>query len=94
VRRRWFLRRQDVLAPGGSRDALLSEVCPDPVVIQTSWYPGFIRGGPELVGPGYTIDSKRQLVRGPPVTADGVNTAYSWRSAPAVLPGAASRHPS
>ena len=53
----------------------LAGVCPDPVVIQTSWFPESTHGGLyELVGPGYAIDNRRQLIRGPLVTADGVNT--------------------
>jgi hypothetical protein len=50
-------------------------VCPDPVVIQTSWFPESTHGGLyELVGPAYTIDTQHQLIRGPLVTPDGQPT--------------------
>ena len=54
-------------APKASAEALnLKGVCPDTVVIQTNWFPeadyGYLY---QLIGPGYTIDTKKKLVRGP-----------------------------
>jgi hypothetical protein len=62
-----------VAAAGDARR--LAGVCPDPVVIQTSWFPESTHGGLyELVGRGYTVDATHQLVRGPLVTPEGVDT--------------------
>jgi hypothetical protein len=47
----------------------LRGVCPDPVVIQTGWFPQVERGAAyRLVGPGYEIDKAKKLVIGPLVT--------------------------
>ena len=53
--------------PKASGEALnLKGVCPDTVVFQSNWFPeadyGYLY---QLVGPGYTIDTKKKLVRGP-----------------------------
>src|SRR4029450_5492710 len=46
----------------------LAGVCPNPVVIQTDWYPESEYGATyNLVGDGYKVDTKRKLVRGPMV---------------------------
>jgi hypothetical protein len=52
----------------------LAGVCPNPVVIQTDWYPESEYGATyNLVGDGYKVDTKRKLVRGPMVV-DGKAT--------------------
>jgi hypothetical protein len=52
----------------------LAGVCPNPVVIQTDWYPESEYGASyNLVGDGYRVDTKRKLVRGPMVV-DGKAT--------------------
>jgi hypothetical protein len=51
-------------APRGS--ANLKSICPDPVVVQTSWYPQSEHGAMyQLVGPGATIDAAHKRVTGP-----------------------------
>ena len=62
-------------APKASGEALnLKGVCPDTVVIQTNWFPestvGYLY---QLLGPGYTIDTKRKVLRGP-LVASGQDT--------------------
>jgi len=59
-------------AAGGSSD--LKGVCPDPVVVQTNWFPQSEHGAVyQLLGPGYTIDSGKKRVTGP-LVADGKST--------------------
>ena len=62
-------------APKASGEALnLKGVCPDTVVIQTDWFPESEYGNLyQLVGPGYTIDKGKKLVRGP-LVASGQDT--------------------
>jgi hypothetical protein len=61
-------------AGGANGSGTLAGVCPDPVVIQTSWYPESTHGGLyQLVGPGYSVDKQKQLIRGPMVI-DGLDT--------------------
>lgn len=56
-------------APGS-----LAGVCPDPVVIQTDWFPEAEHGAMyELVGDDYTIDKDNKIVAGT-LTAGGVDT--------------------
>jgi hypothetical protein len=51
-------------AAGGSLD--LRGVCPDPVVVQTNWFPQSEHGSVyQLVGPGYRIDAGHKRVTGP-----------------------------
>ncbi len=51
-------------APSGS--ANLKGVCPDPVVVQTSWYPQSEHGAVyQLLGPGASIDAAHKRVTGP-----------------------------
>jgi hypothetical protein len=46
----------------------LAGVCPNPVVIQTDWYPEAEYGATyNLVGDGYRVDAKNKKVRGPMV---------------------------
>ncbi|HEX6755250.1 MAG TPA: ABC transporter substrate-binding protein [Mycobacteriales bacterium] len=54
-------------APKASGEALnLKGICPDTVVFQSNWFPeadyGYLY---QLVGRGYTIDTKKKLIRGP-----------------------------
>src|SRR5918993_794090 len=62
-------------APTASGEALsLKGDCPDTVVIQTDWFPESEYGNLyQLVGPGYTIDKGKKLVRGP-LVASGQDT--------------------
>lgn len=48
----------------------LVDICPDPLVIQTDWYPEAEHGALyELVGDDYTVDLDRKTVSGPLVAA-------------------------
>ena len=54
--------------------ASLAGVCPDPMVIQTDWFPEAEHGALyEMVGEGYTVDVEKKTVTGPLVAA-GVDT--------------------
>jgi hypothetical protein len=51
--------------PGGG----LAEVCPDPIVIQTDWFPESEHGALyEMIGEGYSVDTEAKVVRGPLVS--------------------------
>jgi len=51
-------------AAGSDRDDLKA-VCPDPIVVQTDWYPETEYGVLyHLIAPNPTVDAKRKLVRG------------------------------
>jgi hypothetical protein len=62
-------------APKASGEALnLKGVCPDTVVIQTDWFPETEYGNLyQLLGPGYTVDKKKKVLRGP-LVASGQDT--------------------
>ena len=62
-------------APKASGEALsLKGTCPDTVVIQTDWFTESEYGGVyQLLGPGYTVDTKKKLLRGP-LVASGQDT--------------------
>lgn len=52
----------------------LADVCPNPVVIQTDWFPEAEYAGVYgLIGEGYTVDTNRKAVRGP-LVASGKDT--------------------
>ena len=52
----------------------LRGVCPDPVVVQSSWFPQAEHGAVyRLVGSGYRLDAGQKAVTGP-LIADGVDT--------------------
>src|SRR6266511_2522066 len=54
----------------------LRGVCPDPVVIQTAWYPEAARAAwYHLLGPNPSIDPGRKRVTGPLVTTTGKGAA-------------------
>ena len=53
----------------------VAAVCPDPLVIQTDWFPEAEYGATyQLIGPDPEIDTAAKVVRGPLVTADGTET--------------------
>jgi hypothetical protein len=60
---------------GATGDRLnLSGVCPDPIVVQTDWFPETEYGVLyHMVGPNPTVDTNKKLVRGP-LVAEGRNT--------------------
>ncbi len=59
---------------GGGGAVDLSADCPDPLVIQTDWFPEAEHGSLfEMVGEGYEIDAETKLVRGP-LVAGGEET--------------------
>ena len=62
-------------APKASGEALnLKGVCPETVVIQTDWFPESEYGNLyQLLGPGYTTDTKKKLVSGA-LVASGQDT--------------------
>ena len=56
---------------GGAGDL---SACPNPIVIQTDWFPEAEHGGLyEMVGEGYTVDTDKKVVRGP-LVAGGEET--------------------
>ena len=63
-------------AEGGSGPAGegLAAVCPNPIVIQTDWFPESEHGALyEMVGEGYTVDTDAKIVTGP-LVAGGEET--------------------
>jgi hypothetical protein len=60
--------------PAASGSVNLKGVCPDPIVVQTSWYPQSEHGAVyQLVGDGATIDAAHKRVTGP-LTVHGKST--------------------
>jgi hypothetical protein len=52
----------------------LKGVCPDPIVLQTDWFPEAEEGVYyHLLGPGYKVDQAKKRVRGP-LVAEGTDT--------------------
>ena len=61
----------------GETTAGLAEVCPDPIIIQTDWFPESEHGGTyQLVGDDYVVDVENQTVSGS-LVAGGVDTGIS-----------------
>ncbi|MET0145182.1 MAG: ABC transporter substrate-binding protein [Ilumatobacteraceae bacterium] len=64
-------------APSGTGDssgAVDLSACPNPLVIQTDWFPEAEHGGLyEMVGDGYTVDTETKVVTGP-LVAGGAET--------------------
>lgn len=61
-------------AAGDEASGVLAGVCPDPIVIQTDWFPESEHGALyELVGDDYVIDTNAKTVRGS-LVAGGVDT--------------------
>jgi hypothetical protein len=59
---------------GGGGTADLASVCPDPIVIQTDWFPESEHGALyNLIGEGYEVDTEQRVVRGP-LVAGGQDT--------------------
>jgi hypothetical protein len=59
---------------GGGGTVDLASVCPDPIVIQTDWFPESEHGALyNLVGEGYEVDTDKKVVRGP-LVAGGQDT--------------------
>jgi hypothetical protein len=55
-------------------DASLADVCPDPIVVQTDWFPEAEHGGTyQLVGDDYVVDVENQTVSGS-LVASGAET--------------------
>lgn len=53
-------------APAAAGDRSLAGICPDPVVVQTSWWPESTHGGLyQLVDSRATVDETKKLLRGP-----------------------------
>jgi hypothetical protein len=62
---------------GGGAAVDLASVCPDPIVIQTDWFPESEHGALyNLVGEGYEVDVDQQVVSGP-LVAGGQDTGVN-----------------
>ena len=73
-RRRRRRRRATARRPAPAAGAGDLSACPDPIVIQTDWFPEAEHGALyEMVGEGYTVDTDKQVVRGP-LVAGGEET--------------------
>ena len=56
----------------------LADVCPSPLVLQTSWFPQSEHGAVyELIGEGYEVDQNNGVVRGPMVLG-GTDLGIEW----------------
>ena len=67
-------------APAGAPGTDLSGVCPDPLVVQTDWFPEAEHGAMyELLGDDYTVivEGDQKLVRGS-MTLDGQDLGIDW----------------
>jgi hypothetical protein len=63
--------------PQGTEAYDLKSVCPNPVVIQTDWNPEAEYGATyNLIGAGYTVDTRRGLASGP-LVVEGHNTGVN-----------------
>jgi hypothetical protein len=63
--------------PAASGSQNLKGVCPDPVVVQSNWFPEAEHGAAyELLGPGYKIDAAHKRVTGP-LVAGGKSTGVN-----------------
>lgn len=59
---------EDLMAEAGE----LADVCSNPIVIQTDWFPEAEHGAVyNLIGDDYTVDTNRKVVAGSLVTSDG-----------------------
>ena len=64
--------------PAGAPSADLSGVCPDPLVVQTDWFPESEHGAMyELLGDDYVVDAENKVVRGS-MTLDGQDLGIDW----------------
>ena len=65
-------------APTDTPSADLSGVCPDPLVVQTDWFPEAEHGAMyELLGDDYVIDAEKKVVRGS-MTLAGQDLGIDW----------------
>ena len=56
----------------------LAEYCPNPLVLQTDWFPEAEHGAVyEMIGEGYTVDADNMIVRGP-LVSEGVEMGIDW----------------
>ena len=56
----------------------LAGFCPNPLVLQTDWFPESEHGAVyELLGPGYIVDAENKVVRGP-MMLGGVPMGIHW----------------
>jgi hypothetical protein len=63
--------------PAASGSQSLKGVCPDPVVVQTDWWPEPEHGATyQLLGPGYKLDAGKKRVTGP-LVSQGKDTGVS-----------------
>ena len=64
--------------PAGAPGTDLSGVCPDPLVVQTDWFPESEHGAMyELLGADYVVDAENKVVRGS-MTLDGQDLGIDW----------------
>ena len=64
--------------PADAPGADLSGVCPDPLVVQTDWFPESEHGAMyELLGDDYVVDAENKIVRGS-MTLDGQDLGIVW----------------
>ena len=64
--------------PASAPSADLSGVCPDPLVVQTDWFPESEHGAMyELLGDDYVVDAENKVVRGS-MTLDGQDLGIDW----------------
>ena len=60
----------------------LSGLCPDPVVVQTSWWPESTHGGLyQLLGSDVSVDTKKKALRGP-LVSEGADTGVELEIRP------------
>jgi hypothetical protein len=70
-------------APPAAGPINLKGICPDPVIVQTNWFPQSEHGAVyQLVGSGYKIDAAHKRVTGP-LMVNGNSTGCGSRSGPA-----------
>jgi hypothetical protein len=66
---------QPARQPAAAGDAFnLRGVCPDTVVIQTSWFPQVEHPVYQVLGKGYTPDTRKKTATGPLVAPGGIDT--------------------
>jgi hypothetical protein len=66
---------QPARQPAAAGDAVnLRGVCPDTVVIQTSWFPQVEHPVYQVLGKGYTLDTNKKTATGPLVARGGIDT--------------------
>ena len=65
-------------APADASNTGLSGVCPDPLVVQTDWFPESEHGAMyELLGADYIVDAEQKVVRGS-MTLAGQDLGIDW----------------